>query len=155
MESSEIDAAEHADTEELVPKKGAVSVVWKFFGFKKSDVYQTSILCKCCRAKVVFGGGNTSNLLHHLSRKHVVEYQECMKLRSAPSTSAGNTGKAKEKSSQMTLRDAFARGTAYDKKSKRWVEITNSITIHIAKDMVPLSTVEKGRLHEDDPHAGS
>ncbi|XP_063742293.1 E3 SUMO-protein ligase ZBED1-like [Eleginops maclovinus] len=155
MESSEIDAAEHADTEELVPKKGAVSVVWKFFGFKKSDVDQTSILCKCCRAKVVAGGGNTSNLLHHLSRKHVVEYQECMKLRSAPSTSAGNTGKAKEKSSQMTLRDAFARGTAYDKKSKRWVEITNSITIHIAKDMVPLSTVEKEgftkMIHTLDP----
>ena len=37
IESSEIEAAElveHDDTEELVPKRGAVSV-WSFFGFKK------------------------------------------------------------------------------------------------------------------------
>ena len=84
-----------------------------------------------------------SNLLHHPSRKHVLEYQECMKLRSAPSTSAGNTGKAKEKSSQMSLQDVFARGTPYDTKSKQWIKITNSITIHLAQDMVPLNTVEK------------
>ncbi len=41
--------------------------------------------------KLSRGGCNTSNLLHHFSHKHVLEYQECMKLRSAPSTSAGNT----------------------------------------------------------------
>ena len=146
-ESSELEAAElveHDDTEELVPKRGAVSAVGRFFGFKKADV-TTTILCKCYRAKVVAGGGNTSNLLQHLSRKHVLEYQECMKLRSAPSTSAaGKTGNAKEKLSQMSLLDAFSRGTPYDRKSKRWNEITNSITIHLAKDMVPLNTVEKG-----------
>ncbi|XP_065138382.2 E3 SUMO-protein ligase ZBED1-like [Paramisgurnus dabryanus] len=134
--------AEH-ETEELVPKKGAGSVVWRFFGFQKSDVDQTTILCKCCRAKIQAKGGNTSNLLQHLSRKHVLEYQECMILKSAPSSSAGNTGKPKEKSSQMSLTDVFARGTFYDRKSKRWIEITNSITNHIAKDMVPLITVEK------------
>ncbi|CAM4455220.1 unnamed protein product [Leuciscus chuanchicus] len=145
-----MDAAEELvehDTEELVSKRGAGSVVWRFFGFQKSDVDQTTILCKCCQAKILAKGGNTSNLLQHLSRKHVLEYQECIKLKSAadsaPSTSAGNTGKAKEKSSQMSLKDAFAKGTYYDRKSKRWIKITNSITNHIAKDMVPLNTVEK------------
>ncbi len=103
-ESSETEAVELDDTEELVPKRGAVSVVWRFFGFKKSNVDQTTIFCKCCRAKVVAGGSNMRNLLHHLSRKHVLEYQECMKLRSVYSTSASNTGKAKEKSSQMKTR---------------------------------------------------
>ena len=71
------------ETEELLLKRGAVSVVWKFFGFKKSDVEQTTIFCKCCWAKVVAAGGSTSNLLHHLIHKHVLEYQEFMKLRSA------------------------------------------------------------------------
>lgn len=104
--------------------------------FKKSDVDQTTILCKCCWAKVVAGG----NFLHHLSCKHVLEYQECMKLKSAPSTLAGCMRKAKEKSSQMSLQDAFARGTRYDRRSKWW----NSITIHLAKHMVPLNTVKKG-----------
>lgn len=69
--------------EELVPKRGAVSAVWKFFGFKKSDADQKTIYCKVCRATVFAAGGNTSNLLHHLSRKHVLEHQECMRLRSS------------------------------------------------------------------------
>ncbi|XP_073689131.1 E3 SUMO-protein ligase ZBED1-like [Garra rufa] len=123
-----------------------MSVVWKYFGFKKSDVDQTTIICKCCRAKVVATGGNTSNLLHHLRHKHVLQYEECMKLRSASSsTSAGNdkVGTATQNATQTSLKDAFTKGTAYDKKSKRWKDITNAITFHLAKDMVPLNTVEK------------
>lgn len=49
-----------------------VSVVWKFFGF---DVDQKT-LCKCCGAYVVDAGSNTSNLLRHLTRKHVLNYQD-------------------------------------------------------------------------------
>ena len=53
-ESPEVEApARQHETEELLPKPGAVSVVWKFFGFKKDDILQTTIICKCCRAKVV------------------------------------------------------------------------------------------------------
>ncbi len=33
------------DDEETVPKRGAVSVVWRFFGFKKSGLDQTTIHC--------------------------------------------------------------------------------------------------------------
>lgn len=32
--------------EEFVPKTGAVSVVWKYFGFKSSDVNQTTVFCQ-------------------------------------------------------------------------------------------------------------
>ncbi|KAK5610521.1 hypothetical protein CRENBAI_003753 [Crenichthys baileyi] len=32
--------AHFVDPEELIPKRGAMSVVWKFFGFKKSDMIQ-------------------------------------------------------------------------------------------------------------------
>nr|XP_061801662.1 E3 SUMO-protein ligase ZBED1-like [Nerophis lumbriciformis] len=126
---------EQQDPEELVPRRGAVSVVWRYFGFKKSDLDQTTILCKICLSKVVAGGGNTSNLLHHLSRKHVSEYEECLKLRSAPSTSVAASPKSPQ--------DSFARLNAYDRKSKRWLDITNAITHHFAKDMLPLDTVEK------------
>ncbi len=64
-------------------------------------------------------------------------------MRSASTTSGNASEIVKPKSSQVSLEDAFARGTAYEKKSKRWNKITNSITIHLAKDMVSLSTVEK------------
>ena len=60
-------------------------------------------------------------------------------MRSASSVSAGKATATVEKSSQMTIKDAFARGTAYDKKRKRWNYITNAITVHLAKDMVPLT----------------
>lgn len=80
--------AENGD-EELGPKRGAMLAVWKFLGFKNPDIGQMSIFCKCCWAKVVGAGSNMSNLIHHISRKHVFEYQEC---RSASSTSAGNVG---------------------------------------------------------------
>uniref|UniRef100_A0A803JGT7 BED-type domain-containing protein n=1 Tax=Xenopus tropicalis TaxID=8364 RepID=A0A803JGT7_XENTR len=132
--------------EQLLPKTGAMSVVWKYFGFKKSDVEQTIIICKCCRAQVVAAGGNTSNLLHHLRHKHVLKYEECMKLRSASSsTSAGNdrVDTATQNATQTSLKDAFTKGTAYDKKSTWWNDITNAITFHLAKDMVSLNTVEK------------
>ena len=53
------------EEEELVSKKGASSV-WKFFGFKKTDNEQKTIVCKTCRGTVGATGGNTSNLSHHL-----------------------------------------------------------------------------------------
>ncbi|RXN36491.1 zinc finger BED domain-containing 1-like protein [Labeo rohita] len=89
------------DKEELLPKRGAMSVVWKYFGFKKSDVDQTTIICN------------------------------------------DKVGTATQNATQTSLKDAFTKGTAYDKKSKRWNDITNAITFHLAKDMVPLNTVEK------------
>ena len=49
-ESPEIEERQHDTEEQLIPKRGAVSVVWKFFGFKKDDV-----------VVVVAAGGNTSN----------------------------------------------------------------------------------------------
>ena len=49
-----------------------------------------------------------SNLLHHLSHKHALEYQECMKLKSAPSTTSGQIDKAKGQASQTSLVEAFA-----------------------------------------------
>lgn len=30
-------------------KKGAMSVVWRYFGFYRSDVDQETVYCKCCR----------------------------------------------------------------------------------------------------------
>ena len=36
-------------TEELVPKKGGTSVAWKWFGFKKTDTDQTTVICKPVR----------------------------------------------------------------------------------------------------------
>ncbi|MEQ2246076.1 hypothetical protein ILYODFUR_034502 [Ilyodon furcidens] len=61
--------------------------VWKDFGFKSSDTSPTMVICKLCRSKVVAAGGNTSNLQQHLCRKHVLEYEDVLKLKAVSSTS--------------------------------------------------------------------
>jgi hypothetical protein len=56
MEKSERDT-EHGDTE-LVPKRGATSVTWTWFGYEKSDTDQKAILFKICRRPVPTTGSN-------------------------------------------------------------------------------------------------
>ena len=100
------------DEEELVPRKGWTSVVWTWFRFRKSDANRKRYLYKLCCTTVIAGGGNTSNLFHHLKMKHAKEYYQCQKMRG---TSIGRNTKAKAPQSQKSLEEAFARGTVYDK----------------------------------------
>ncbi|KAF3856818.1 hypothetical protein F7725_017541, partial [Dissostichus mawsoni] len=44
---------------------------------------------------------------------------------------------------QMTLASSFSKSVPYDKKSSKWIEITAAVTQYIAKDMAPVSVVEK------------
>ena len=106
------------EEEELVPKKGATSVVWNFFRFRKSNYKQNVILCKECRATVPAGGGNTTNLFHHLKLKHVKQCYESQKMCGAPAASI--TKVAAAPLVQKSLAESFAKGTPYDKKSRRW-----------------------------------
>ena len=38
-------AATVSDDDDLVQKKGATSIVWKWFGYKRSDLQQSTIFC--------------------------------------------------------------------------------------------------------------
>ena len=63
-----------------------------------------------------------------------------MKSTKAQSSSAQNKPQAVE--------EIFARGTPYDKDSRRWKEITAAIAIYTCKDMAPIYTVEKQGFRE-------
>ena len=64
--------------DDIVDKKGLKSsVVWRCFGFLKSDTKQSSVYCKLCRAHVPTKIGNTTNLFHHLKQRHPFEHGEC------------------------------------------------------------------------------
>lgn len=125
--------------EELIPKKGATSVVWKWFGYKRSDIEQTTVLCKVCRKTIAAKHGNTTNLFQQLRQRHAVEWQECVALRDADASSSHKAPAKK----QVTLAAAFSTVIPYDKKGPRWQAITDAVTYYIAKDMVPIYTVEK------------
>lgn len=48
-----------------------------------------------------------------------------------------------KKSEQVKIADAFSHSVPYDRQSKRWKEVTVAVTFCIAKDVLPLHTVEK------------
>lgn len=103
-------------------------------------------MCKLCRRDVTAKGGNTSNLFHHLKNKHIREYEEATRTRaktSGKTTSSAGGSSTRPKTTQLSLQASFTAATPYDKTSKRCKDITRAITQYIAKDMVPIQTVER------------
>ncbi|KAI2665254.1 E3 SUMO-protein ligase ZBED1 [Labeo rohita] len=143
------DMEEHAapvNTENVLvsKKKNNGSLIWRWFGFKTSDEQQKQPICRECYKSVVSKCGSTSNLFHHLQLYHKVKYDEYLHLRAT--TSATKTTQPQPKTSapkQSSLEPSFTRSVPYEKKSRKWCDITNAVTYHIAKDMVPIATVEK------------
>ncbi|KAG2459176.1 CC148 protein, partial [Polypterus senegalus] len=86
-EAAADDKVEYDDKEELLQKKGAACVVWRYFGFKRSDVDQTTIYCKCCREKL------TLRMKDGLSSKKYksVDYEQLHALSEAKRQAAANT----------------------------------------------------------------
>ncbi|XP_057183139.1 E3 SUMO-protein ligase ZBED1-like [Triplophysa rosa] len=130
--------------DKIVDKKGNTnSVIWKWFGYLKSDETQIKPICKICRRSVPTKTGNTTNLFHHLKKYHPSDHTESMKLRADAATSttikAGEGAVPKQKS----VLSSFAAITTYESSSKRCKDITRAVSYFIEKDMLPLSTVEQ------------
>jgi len=90
---------------------------------------------------VIASYGNTSNLLNHLCCKHPLVY-----------TQVHDKKKGKKKNSkvsslkvndQQTIEYTFSLGQKYEQKGKKWQQLTKKVTRCIAKDMLPISIVEK------------
>lgn len=124
---------------DLVPKHKSSSIIWRYFGFRKDDVNQSDVLCRSCLTKIATKQGSTTNMFHHLKQHHRVLHEECMTMRETPGTSQSSQNKPK----QSLIADAFSSVTPYESTSTRHKEITDAITYHIAKDMVPVYTVSK------------
>ena len=45
----------------------------------------------------------------------------------------------------MDVKESFARMGKYSKKSKRWIQLTDVVTVYLVKDIVTIHTVEKPR----------
>ena len=85
-------------------------------------------------------GGNTSNLLTHVKRHNPKQYVELIQVQEKK--------KSKEKSSKaiewQTKLKAVDKSTAkYGLGSRKWQELTDSVTYCIAKDLMPIHTLNK------------
>ncbi|CAI5689852.1 unnamed protein product [Oreochromis niloticus] len=129
-----------ASGEELVGKKKTNgSIIWRQFGFKVSDEQQNNVFCRECQKSVPTKSLSTTNLFRYLQQRHKVEYEECVKLRAVSQTTKSSQVPAAK---QTTLQNSYTRAVPHDRKSEKW-EGTKAVAYHIAKDMVPISTVEQ------------
>lgn len=148
------------DSGELVVKPGKIkSAVWSYFGFipdkdgKPKDLQKP--VCKKCHSTVATKGSNTTNLIQHLKLHHPVIYKSVKGQVTTQSTAdkpQSSTGELK----QMTLQESMCKFQLYPRSSKKWQSLTDAVTYCVAKDMMPLYSVEKSGfkhlLHTFDPH---
>ncbi len=64
-------------------------------------------------------------------------------LKSGASASSSSTKSKSKSKAQPTITRSLSKGHKYDRKSKKWQQLTDSITFCLAKDMMPIYSVEK------------
>ena len=77
-------------------------------------------------------GSNTTNLFQHMREHHPIIYAEI-----APKAPKQGS------SAQASLSDVIAKSTKYSPSSAQAKELNRAVTYYLAKDAVPLSTVDK------------
>lgn len=133
----------------LVAKPNAKSPAWAYFGFEADEQGKaqsdSDAICRLCSEPVKAGGGNTTNLISHLKVHHPLKHAEVRKAikdrGSSSHSSAATPG-------QPTITDALQRSVKYARSSKKWKELTDAVTMCIAKDMMPIYSVEKDGFRE-------
>ena len=126
----------------LIPKN-TTSEAWKHFGLKAGPdgkpLDTSTAYCTLCQHPVSAKGGNTSNLFSHLKFKHPKEFSDIEKTRKSQHSMV----EKKVSNNQPKIAESIKSSQKYSRSSKQWEKLTNSVTYAIAKDMLPLSTVEK------------
>ena len=111
--------------------------------------------CKLCKIKVKAGESNTSNLRHHIKQHHPQEHALINISQNSQRTSILTKAHESEKPTSSSvsaemfpIATSFAKSTEYKKDRNKWKSLTEAITFCIAKDAMPISTVERpGFLH--------
>ena len=95
-------------------------------------------------ANVRASGGNTSNLLSHLRTHHPSQYTQVLQAQKAKAKENEKSCSASSSSAnQASIPELFTKAQKYEKTTRRWREITDSVTYCISKDMLPIYTTEK------------
>ncbi|XP_063763471.1 E3 SUMO-protein ligase ZBED1-like [Eleginops maclovinus] len=144
MEKATTSAERTVESPLVGKRKSSSSIIWRWFGYKLSDEQQNQAICRECHKHFAASGGSTTKLFHHLKTWNKVQYEECVKLRAAEATGTSRPQPDKAPApKQSSLQASFSRFVPYEKKSDKWRAITKAVSFHIAKDMVPVATVEQ------------
>ena len=150
-EEVEVDTTERDDEETnsdavLVSKRKAKAFVWKYFGFETDGNGRLLCVdlpkCRLCpnHTTVAAKDSNTSNLYSHLKTKHPEEYALACQASKKKSKSFSTEEAAAPK---LTLLDSWDKRRPLSSLSREDKTLTNAVTYCLARDMLPLSTVDK------------
>ena len=136
---------------DLASKPGMKSIVWDYFGVKKGSngeiVDNGMVICRSCRKSVVAKHRNTLNLLAHLRIHHGKLFAEATASMKHGKWPREDITSARE-TQQPTLAHVLETTQDYERKGKRWRELTDGVTYFLAKDNQPMYTVEKPGFHK-------
>ena len=140
-----------AEQDQYVNKKGKTnSAVWKFFGFKESDVEQEKVQCSRGGLAICVFWRITDGPLffkrHNFSCADRRQRSTVSPQRGSPPplTVHERAPSTSSITSQSSIKDALYSATAYSTSSQRHKDVTHAITFYLAKDMCPVSTVKPG-----------
>ena len=139
---------------QLIAKKNTTSVVWKYFGFVPDEDGNVkdrgTPKCKLCFSNVTARWSNTSNLMNHLQVHHPKVYTEVKRAQSL-SKEAITTSRPRAKpqaTGLQTIDQCVERTKKYTKTSKEHQRLTDAVTNCIARDVLPIHTVDKADFCE-------
>ena len=144
------DRVEDCEIDVLVSKKKTKSFVWNYFEFETDCNGRPHCInspkCRLCQATIAAKDSNTSNLYSHLKSKHPEEY-----LLAQHASKNGSL----ERKGQASILDLWKKQQPLSSSLKEHKSLTNSIAYCLARDMLPLSTVDKpgfrAMLHQFNP----
>ena len=131
----------------LMKKRNTKSNVWQSFGLmatedgKIIEKEQDKPICRSCGKGVLAKGSNTTNLFQHLREHHLLTFAELAPSQSSSKSKSTETEPASSK--QATLEETITRSAKYLSDSAQAKELNRDVTYYIAKDSVPISSVEK------------
>ena len=127
----------------VVPKKNTKSNAWLHFSLlatedgKVIDNEQDRPVCRVCGKRVLAKSSNTTNLFQHLREHHPLVYAELgPKKQPKREATCSNT-------TQATLGSVVMKSAMYSPSSPQTKDLNRAVAYHIAKDAMPLSTVDK------------
>ena len=126
----------------LISKRNTKAFVWKYFGFEPNEKgiprSKDHSKCRLCGLQIAAKDGNTSNLYSHLKNKHPEEHDTVQ--RAATKTTWKRQG---DKTQQPSLEATWDKTKLLSTSSHEHKDLTKSVTYCLAKDMLPISTVDK------------
>ena len=136
--------------QEFTTKEGGKSALWNYFGLKRGvdgkGIDDGNCYCFTCRGRVTAKNGNTSNLLAHLKSHHPKLHAEAKEAIAASKSSQVQLRPMSGGSSvpvQPTIEETMAKAQKYERRGKKWKDLTDAITFCIANDNLPIHVVAK------------